>query len=74
MITEKRPSTDNTCPSEDGQVRCCDCRGLQPVSRGKKTVLACMNFAERWSLVANLWRRCERFAPRTGVKIGKEKS
>lgn len=71
MITEKRPSTDNMCPSADGQVRCCDCRGLQPVTRGHKTVLACMNFAERWSLVADKWRRCERFSARR-VRIKQE--
>jgi hypothetical protein len=65
VITEKRYFTDNEM-RQHGMCRCMDCKGLQLVTRGNKTLRACVNFAERWSLVADKWRRCERFVQQPG--------
>lgn len=48
-------------PANMGMVRCQDCKGHQSVERYGKRVMACIHFAERWSLVADKWRRCERY-------------
>lgn len=61
---EKEEGGGMTDHAANGMVRCCDCSGQRQADKGGRTRLVCVAFPERPSLVADKWRRCEKYVAR----------